>query len=337
LSNKLNISIIIPVYNTEQFLKPCINSILSQGLGLYEIIIINDGSTDKSLEIIKKYKLLYPSIVKYINQTNAGQGAARNKGINAARGEFIYFMDSDDILKKNSLNNLYRKCNKNDLDAIFFDGESFIDKQISNDNQYNFDYQRNKDYGFYNTGKGLFTDLTKDNKFFVSPCLYIVKRNILINNNIYFPEGIKNEDEYFTTNLMLYIGRCLHTNNKLFLRRIRSNSTMTSTNKTNNFIGLVSILQKFDQTYEEIKFESEKVQKAYLRKMEQIFRSGMLVYNTYLKQDRSLNNNLLLSIAKKHKYFSTSTKIFMIVSNNYKLYSLLKFLKDSLYRVRRLT
>jgi len=335
LKNVLDFSIIIPVYNTELFLKECLNSILKQNLSSYEIIIINDGSTDNSIEIIKEYSSKY-SFIKYIDQPNSGQGAARNRGIEIASGEFIYFMDSDDILIENTLNYLHSECIEKRLDAVFFDGESFFDEKYLQNSRQKFNYTRDKSYGYYNDGGDLFVDLTKDNIFFVSPCLYIVKRDILIDNSLFFPEDVKNEDEYFTTNLMLYIKRCRHINNKLFLRRVRNNSTMTNHNKVNNYRGLESILRMFDQTYQEIDFKSLEVQKAYKRKMEQIFRSGVLVYNTYLKQERSINKDYLLNIGEKYNYFSTSTKIFTIISNNYKLYIFFKFLKDSLYRVRRL-
>src|SRR5699024_11228741 len=95
-----DISIFIPVFNTGKYLSECLDSLLNQGLENYEIIIIDDGSTDNSAEIIEKYSNSYSNIIN-IYQKNNGQGSARNKGLKIAQGEYIYFMDSDDYLTKN--------------------------------------------------------------------------------------------------------------------------------------------------------------------------------------------------------------------------------------------
>ena len=101
------ISVIIPIYNTEKYLKDCINSVLKQTINDYEIILINDGSTDKSKEIAEQYCHDYDNI-SLINQSNKGQGAARNVGVVAAKGEYVYFLDSDDTIE----NNLFEICLK---------------------------------------------------------------------------------------------------------------------------------------------------------------------------------------------------------------------------------
>ena len=93
----VKLSIIIPVYNTEEYLPRCLNSCLEQDLlaNEYEIIAINDGSSDNSLQILNAYALKYPNI-RVINQENRGLGATRNRGLNLAIGEYIWFVDSDD-------------------------------------------------------------------------------------------------------------------------------------------------------------------------------------------------------------------------------------------------
>ena len=102
------ISIIIPVYNTEQYLEQCIDSILNQTLKDIEIILINDGSTDKSYNILKKYEKKDSRIV-VINQKNKGQGEARNIGIKIAKAPYIAFVDSDDFISPFMLQKLYIK------------------------------------------------------------------------------------------------------------------------------------------------------------------------------------------------------------------------------------
>ena len=94
------LSIIIPIYNAEKVLKRTLDSILNQGLydDEWELILVNDGSTDNSLSICKDYQSKYPSLIKFISQKNSGVSSARNIGIMTAKGKFIYFMDADDYL-----------------------------------------------------------------------------------------------------------------------------------------------------------------------------------------------------------------------------------------------
>src|SRR5699024_10029513 len=138
-----------------------LDSILSQDIEKYEIIIINDGSTDKSKDVILKYKEKHP-FIKYYEQKNMGQGAARNMGIDLAAGKYIYFMDSDDILIKGKLKEMLKMIIKNNYDAIFFDGKSFSSDylRLNDDDQ---SYSRKKEYGYYAHGEYLLSDLSNNN------------------------------------------------------------------------------------------------------------------------------------------------------------------------------
>ena len=112
----VKLSIIIPVYNTEEYLPRCLNSCLEQDLlaNEYEIIAINDGSSDNSLQILNAYALKYPNI-RVINQENRGLGATRNRGLNLAIGEYIWFVDSDDWVLENCLLDIYENCKDVDI------------------------------------------------------------------------------------------------------------------------------------------------------------------------------------------------------------------------------
>ena len=102
----VKVSVIIPVYNVEQYLKECLDSVINQTLKDIEIICINDGSTDGSLKILEKYESLDDRIVVF-SQENSGLSATRNKGMQLSSGEYVYFMDSDDYLELNALEELY--------------------------------------------------------------------------------------------------------------------------------------------------------------------------------------------------------------------------------------
>ena len=122
-------SIIIPVYNVEKYIKKCLDSVFSQSYKDYEVIVINDGSTDKSMDIAKEHN------VKIINQKNKGQSAARNNGIKHATGDYLIFLDSDDYWEKDLLKEL-NKSLKNKPDVIRFQiNEVYDDGKIKSYNE----------------------------------------------------------------------------------------------------------------------------------------------------------------------------------------------------------
>lgn len=114
---KIKVSVIIPVYNTEKYIKKCLESVLNQSLQEIEIIVINDGSTDKSKEIIEGFAKNDNRIV-LINKENEGQSVARNVGINLAKGEYIGFLDSDDWIENDMFKVMYTEAKKFDLDIV---------------------------------------------------------------------------------------------------------------------------------------------------------------------------------------------------------------------------
>lgn len=132
MSNSM-VSIIIPVYNTEEFVEEAVRSIMNQTLQDIEIIIINDGSTDNSLSIIRKLANEDDRIQIY-SRENKGLSATRNQGIYLAKGKYLYFMDSDDYLEPDAWSHGFLKCEKNSLDFIFSNA-NILNKEAD------FDYQ----------------------------------------------------------------------------------------------------------------------------------------------------------------------------------------------------
>lgn len=118
------VSVIIPVYNASEFLEECLDSILHQTLKEIEVICVDDGSSDNSLEILQKYKDQDPRII-IISQRNQGAGAARNNGMERARGEYLSFLDSDDFFEKNMLEEAYEAAHKDNADVCVFDADLF--------------------------------------------------------------------------------------------------------------------------------------------------------------------------------------------------------------------
>ncbi len=120
MPHSIDLSVIIPVYNVEKYLPHCLESVLIQADNNIEVIAINDGSTDKSPEILNRYATQYP-ILRIINQPNQGVSAARQKGITVAHGKYILFLDADDFLEASSLNILYKKAIETDADMVLMD------------------------------------------------------------------------------------------------------------------------------------------------------------------------------------------------------------------------
>jgi len=135
----MKVSVIVPVYNVEKYLDKCLNSLVNQTLKDIEIIVVNDGSTDNSEKIIKKY-LKKNKNIKYIKKNNSGVSEARNIGLEQATGEYIGFLDSDDWLETNAYEKMYNKAKTEDFDivvcdtqAIFPTKNSYISSNIKND------------------------------------------------------------------------------------------------------------------------------------------------------------------------------------------------------------
>ena len=121
------VSVIIPVYNVEKYLKECLDSLVNQTLPDIEIILVDDGSTDSSLDICKQYAQK-DNRIKIIEQQNQGAGAARNKGLAVAIGDYLYFMDSDDYINTNALEKLYNQITKTNADICFCKHKIFDEK-----------------------------------------------------------------------------------------------------------------------------------------------------------------------------------------------------------------
>lgn len=119
-------SIIIPVYNSGKYLRECLNSIARQDSERYEIICIDDGSEDNSLEILGEYDNVFINY-KIMQQDHNGLSVARNQGIKVARGEYIYFVDSDDIVCDNFIGNALMQAKSENLDVLMFSFENFAD------------------------------------------------------------------------------------------------------------------------------------------------------------------------------------------------------------------
>ena len=207
------ISIIVPVYNTEKYLNKCIDSLINQTYKNIEIIIINDGSTDNSEKIIKKYK---DKRIKYYKNSNQGIGKTRNFGIEKSNGEFIMFVDSDDFLDLEACEILHNKIIKEDLDLVVCDYYKIYDNLTS---------EEIKLENFENTSLKEKPQLI--NIINLSPWNKIYRLNLIKNNNIFFIENKKYEDVPFVTCALKKAYKIGKVNKPLNYYAIHSNSETT--------------------------------------------------------------------------------------------------------------
>ena len=185
------VSVIIPVYNTEKFLRKCLDSVCNQTLQDIEIICINDCSTDGSLEILREYAGKDNRIKLIELFENGGAAKARNIGIDIAHGEYIGFVDSDDFVDLDFYEKLYNKAVETGADAV--KGEIWELNDISNAPHMEAKYDLNN---FIQKNKAYFY-------FTFTTAIY--KRDFIIQNNIRFPEGLCHlEDPYFTIKAAVY-------------------------------------------------------------------------------------------------------------------------------------
>lgn len=253
-AQRYKVSVIMPCYNVENYIKETLESVLKQTLQEFELICLDDGSTDGTLEILRQYEKDYHNIT-VISNTNHGQGYERNQGIQyvqsqcetgAGGGDYIYFMDSDDKLHPKCLETIYNCALENKLDLLYFEGTSFYEsEQLENEfPQYKYVYNRKQAYPCVYSGEDLYIKLRNAGELIVSPCLQLVRTSFLLENNLRFPELPLMEDNLYTFHSILCARRVKCLPDVLFYRRVRNNSTMTARRERERITALVILIQE---------------------------------------------------------------------------------------------
>ena len=232
------VSVIIPVYNVEKYLRECLDSIVNQTLREIEIICVDDGSTDGSPEILREYGEKDCRIT-IISQENRGISSARNHGADIASREYFYFMDGDDILERDALSRLYQLSEEKSLDVLYFDGESFFETEELKEIKKNYItyYARKGDYSRVMTGPQMLHEMIAMDEYRSSLCLQFISSVHYRQENLRFEEGIIGEDNIFTFQCIMPAHRVYHMKEAFFHRRVRGNSVMTSAGKFEQVYG----------------------------------------------------------------------------------------------------
>ena len=228
---KTDISIIVPIYNAEKYLKKCIDSLVNQTKKEIEIILINDGSTDSSERIIKEYK---DERIKYFKNKNQGIGKTRNFGIEKATGKYLLFVDSDDYLDKNACEKLYNKIENDSLDLLVYDFyREFDNGKKEEEKLQKFDISNLKE----NPKLLLNINLSPWNKLY--------KTEVIKGNNTKFVENLKYEDAPFVVEAIINSKRIGKLDESLYYYMIHSNSETTIRDKRIfDILEIVDIIRK---------------------------------------------------------------------------------------------
>ncbi|WP_080146745.1 glycosyltransferase family 2 protein [Marinilactibacillus piezotolerans] len=256
------VSIIVPTYNVERYVEECLDSILNQTYSNLEIIVIDDGSTDATPYLLEPYR---SKLSLTLNKTNQGQGAVRNQGIKAASGEYILFVDSDDWIEPKTVSSLVQKAIQTEADLVRFNGQSFFEggTAISEEGKYDFSAVLSPDQIYSNE-----ESLVKNQKAYsASPCLYLVRKDLLEEHRILFPEGILHEDEYFTTQVFLHTKRMCYVDQAYYHRRYRVASTMTEQtplHKKRSFESYLKVFKLLENEYQSDQYTEK--QKNFLKR-----------------------------------------------------------------------
>ena len=231
-------SIIIPVFNVENYLCECIDSILSQTFKSFEIILIDDGSMDSSGDICDEYAHKDERIV-VIHKENGGQSSARNVGTKIAKGDYIIYIDSDDyILSVEFLEILSQKCKGFDL--VFYKHQKLDDEsKLLSDCTYSYsNIDQTSSY------TNILKEMIKCDAFFGMPWNKCIKHDIIKYNHIQFEEGLTGEDMDWIYYIIIHSASITLVNESFIAYRQRKNS-VTSTVKIKNLIDYLSILEKW--------------------------------------------------------------------------------------------
>ena len=221
----IKVSVIIPVYNTEKYLVEAINSIVNQTLREIEIIVVNDGSTDNSAQLLENFAQQDNRIKIITHEKNKGLSEARNTGIKAIQGEYLYFFDSDDVLERDCLELCYNKSKMEELDFLFFDAVTFYDEDDKSNLKLNYQRTKHLEPKVY-AGIEILEILLKKNAYKDPVWLNFIKTSFLNELNLSFISGIYHEDVLFSLQLYIQAVRVNFINRSFFHRRMRGNSIM---------------------------------------------------------------------------------------------------------------
>ena len=300
--NKIKISVIVPAYNVEKYIEKTLRSIMTQSLKEIEIIVINDGSKDKTLEVIKKLSVEDKRII-IVDKNNEGVSVARNEGILLSKGEYLSFIDGDDWIENLFLEDNYNYAKKNELDMVISD--IFIDYKRRKVSKYHKEFQSNKII----SGQE-YINLYYNGQILRGICNKIIKKEIFIENNLFFLEKMKSGEDMNLTIKLGYICSKIGKMNKAYYHYIQYSQSVTKQKTSDK---LYTFLESFNDIRSFIKRIDPKLLE---REEKKIYKYEIGSIQSFVVRDSDWDNtdyqkaiNIFFDLLK-NKYFKESIKDF---------------------------
>jgi len=296
------ISIIIPVYNVENYVNETLDSVKNQTSLPDEVIVINDGSTDNSFNIIKNYSDL--KCFKIFETKNQGLGLTRNYGISLAKSDYIYFLDSDDIIENNFIYEMRKLINQyKNPDIILFSGKTFTHKKEI-DNKINLKFTIE---GQFFKGDKLLTKMVKKKETLPQSSRYLTKKELWTTNNLTYPNGIAEDESLFFPLIALSNNTVV---NKKAYYRYRVNRPGSITADSVKPIHVEDYLNRMLSTLSFIKLNHDLIKYDYSAWCYNLERKSLKYINLCLKKKIQISWKTIIIIFFKTKNLSFLLKIF---------------------------
>lgn len=294
MKKPISISIIIPIYNSEKYVKKTMSSIVSQTLKDIEIICINDCSTDDSLKMLKRVQKSDKRIKIINNKKNLGPGISRNLGILKSKGEYIHFLDSDDWLERDACELLYKKAKKENADVVFirpkivFKNKTILDRRLLS----------NKDV----QDREIVFKKTLTRKVAWAPWSKLIKKDLLIKNKIKFPNIHIAEDMQFSCEVIHSTKKISQVKKYLYNYYIRDGSLMSFSHperRIKNYLKSIKLMKKF--------LNKKEILKKYKREFLHFkFYNYSAIYGVMFYSKEKLNKEYYKNIISKDRDFKIS-------------------------------
>ena len=247
------VSVIIPAYNVEKYISSCLDSVFQQPVYNIEIICVEDGSADGTSDIIKKYCNKDNRIRLISNVGNKGTAYARNRGLEIARGKYVYFLDADDLIKPQIFTELIKYADENETDCIYFNSELQDEEHIGN---LRLHFELPDLEGKILSGTEMFSILMENNAYTGSVCRQFWRRRFLTDYDIKFSDGLLGEDAEFSVRAMLSAKRCMCIDKEYHIYR-RHGGTMSTNVSPQKAIAMFKIYCRLLEFWNQTKFSEE--------------------------------------------------------------------------------
>lgn len=291
--NDLLFSVVVPVYNVEDYLVDCVQSVINQHFSSCEIILVDDGSKDRSGQMCDQLAKKYYQ-VKVVHQKNGGLSAARNTGIKNSSGEYLVFLDSDDLLYKESLRNLEDAILEQGKPDFMISRRCTIQGAVMKPCQYHFD---NEIIGLHNAVR-IYKRIQTHPDCWLGTWIFSVKRSYCLDKNLFFYNGILHEDEEWVPRLFFNTNSIGFNNQILYCNRIDREGSITATPNIKREFDKLKIIDLLNSEFNKGEYTPEIRNIVHERQQQLLF--GILC--EALQYSANDKYRLLIQGIKEHRY-----------------------------------